>query len=271
MSKKGILKLYLFSLTLLAALTARAQPFLTFTGGIQQVLPDEEKYHDFLVPESDSARQLILELKGADGGWIEYTYIDRFNEQRTQRVNAGEGATISTTYRIGTGIGEIPPGATIRMVIGKRGQWAKYDLLPDGKFGAGGGGGTAILMSRGQSSAWQILMVAGAGAGAGVQKMGDQIKYYPGQAGNSDEYSYGNSHPDKIAEGGTSGGGGKSVETSGGGGGAYGNGEHQLGELHYGNAGWKDRNLSGEPLGGIGGTQAGCRNGGWGFGGGGSG
>lgn len=248
-----------------------AQTPLTIGGEVKLILADDEKFQDFVVPAKDSLDHLILEVEGSDGGWIEYTYIDRFNMTRTQRVNGGEGATVSAGFRIGNGLGDIRPGAILRMIIGKRGQWAKYDLLEDGSYGAGGGGGSAVLISKDNGQSWNVLLVAGGGGGAGVDKSTKGIDNNPGQPGNSEDRGTGGGSQNEIAVGGMFGSGGASVGYSGGGGGAFGDGTHDPGTLHYGNAGWKDHKLSGTPLGGIGGTQNKTRNGGWGFGGGGSG
>lgn len=238
---------------------------------IQLVSAQQESYLDLVVPKQDSLNLLILEAEGGDGGWIEYTYIDRFGAPRMQRVSAGEGATVSANYRIGKGFNDIPPGSTLRVIAGNRGQWAKYDLLPDGNFGAGGGGGTAILLSKDNGLSWQLLLVAGGGGGAGVHKQNEEIKYHPGQPGSSGEDGSGSGQLHEIVEGGTRGSGGQSTSLTGGGGGAFTDGRHENGSLYNGNAGWKDYRLSGQPLGGLGGTENGLRNGGWGFGGGGSG
>jgi hypothetical protein len=157
------------------------------------------------------------------------------------------------------------------MIIGKRGQWAKYDLLSDGNFGAGGGGGTAILLSKDSGANWQILLVAAGGGGAGVQKVDGETNYHPGEPGLSSEYANNGDLVQNTAQGGSYGSGGSSVGLSGGGGGAFSDGLHDKYNLNYGNAGWKDHKMFGQPLGGLGGTETGARNGGWGFGGGGSG
>lgn len=248
-----------------------AQAVLQADGQIHTVNSKKELFQDFVVPGADSFGRLILEVEGADGGWIEYMYKDRFNVERTQRVNAGEGATVSASYPIGTGLGAVPAGAIIRMIIGTKGQWAKYDLLPDGYYGAGAGGGSAILLSTDGGSSWQILMVAAGGGGAGVQKQSGEIKFNPGLPGSSAENGIGGERTLGAAAGGTFGSGGESVGNTGGGGGAYADGMHAAGTLYYGNAGWKDHKLSGQPLGGLGGTATAGRNGGYGFGGGGSG
>jgi len=254
-----------FSIT---KLTAQTQ--LETSGAVMLVLGDSEMFHDYVVPSLDSLVNLILEVEGADGGWIEFTYTDRFNMARTQRVNGGEGATVSAKFNIGNNLGDIPPGAILRMIIGQRGDWAKYDLLENGNYGAGGGGGSAILISKTNGKNWNVLLVAGGGGGAGVQKSSEVIHNNPGMPGNSGEIGIGGDERE-IAAGGRMGRGGESVDFSGGGGGAYGDGTHEPGILQYGNAGWKDHELSGIPIGGVGGIQSNTHRGGWGFGGGGSG
>ena len=93
----------LFSISL--STVAISQTTLLLDSQPQLVLSGDEQFQDFIIPKNDSLNQLILEAKGADGGWIEYTYKDRFNAIRTQRVQAGEGATVSAVYSIGTGLG----------------------------------------------------------------------------------------------------------------------------------------------------------------------
>ncbi|MEZ4941897.1 MAG: hypothetical protein R3D58_13545 [Saprospiraceae bacterium] len=241
------------------------------SGEVQLIKADDEKFQDFEVPKLDSLDQLIFELEGGDGGWVEYAYYDRFNTLRTQRVGGGEGATVSAGFRIGNGSGDIPRGAILRLIIGKRGEWAKHDLLDTGNYGAGGGGGTTVLMSKDNRQSWTVLLVASGGGGAGVQKTEKGIFDSPGLPGNPTDNGTGSGMQQNIASGGSQGQGGQFVQSSGGGGGAFGDGIHEPGALYYGNAGWKDKMLYKEPLGGVGGTQAGARNGGWGFGGGGSG
>ncbi len=264
-------QLYVLAITAMSAWTVQAQTPMIANGEVQLVSAQKEVFHDLVVPKPDSLNLLILEAEGGDGGWIEYTYVDRFNTPRMQRVSAGEGATVSANYRIGTGLNEIPPGSILRMIVGNRGQWAKYDLLPDGDYGAGGGGGTAILISKDNGQKWEILMVAGGGGGAGVHKNATEIKYYAGLPGSSAENGVGGDPLSMMVQGGARGEGGQSSQQTGGGGGAYTDGQHQDGILIYGNAGWKDYNLSKQPLGGVGGIQDSLRDGGWGFGGGGSG
>lgn len=249
-----------------------AQTFLKVNEMIHNIEALEETYQDFIIPENAAFREFNLEIEGADGGWIEYTYLDRFGTNRTQRVNGGEGATISATYTIGRNMGQIPPGSTLRFIIGNRGSWAKFDLLSHGGYGTGGGGGTAVLLSKDGGSNWLILMVAGGGGGAGVDTEEIDTQFNPGMPGASGDEGMGKTNSrNEAMPSGNRGSGGQSNKNTGGGGGAYEDGIHETGTLHYGNAGWKGHKLSGQPLGGLGGTQKGGYNGGWGFGGGGSG
>ncbi|MCB0563408.1 MAG: hypothetical protein KDD01_03445 [Phaeodactylibacter sp.] len=249
-----------------------SQPFLTADGEVHSIKALEETYQDFNIPEDTEFGQFNLEIEGADGGWIEYTYLDRFGTKRTQRVNGGEGATVSATYRIGYGGGQLPPRSVLRLIIGNRGERAKFDLLSEGGYGAGGGGGSAALLSKDNGATWQIIMVAGGGGGGGVDTKEIDTKYNPGLPGSSGEDGLGGEHSKMEAmPGGIRGSGGQSSGITGGGGGVYEDGQHETGALYYGNAGWKDHKLSGQPLGGLGGTEKDCYNGGWGFGGGGSG
>ena len=249
--------------------------FLIADGVIHTISSKHERYQDFVVPNRlHGYNQIIIEAEGADGGWVEYTYHDRFDTRRTKRVNGGEGATVTAVYSVAAGNPNITPGAILRFIVGVRGHYAKYDLLSDGYFGAGGGGGTAVLISKDGGANWKLLLVAGGGGGAGLRFLNhkEDVELNAGQPGSSNEHGYGGTHHNIImADGGLHGEGGRSYKNTGGGGGAFGDGKHTVGQLYYGNAGWKDKKLSEPPMGGLGGMQKGCVNGGSGFGGGGSG
>ncbi len=248
-----------------------AQSILVTDGKVYMVKAIKETYQDFTLPKQIPFDQFNLEARGADGGWVEYTFYDRFNAAHAQRVKGGEGATISASYSIGRNEGQIAPGSILRLIIGNRGRRAKLDLPPQGGLGAGAGGGTAILLSKDGGTSWQILMVAGGGGGAAVYATHDETKFSHGLPASSDVRGVGGGRLRNVAAGGTEEQGGNFSETTGGGGGTYQDGRHERGTLYYGNAGWKEHKLHGQPLGGLGGTQEDCRNGGWGFGGGGSG
>lgn len=240
-------------------------------GSVNIIEADLESYQDYIIPADISTGLLNLEAEGADGGWIEYNFYDRFKTSRTHRVNGGEGATISATFEIGTGLGQIPPGSIFRFVIGNRGQKEKIDLIPDEGIGAGGGGGTGVLLSKDDGNSWHLIMVASGGGGGGIKILREEVKSYSGSPGSSEEFPTKSSPTRQIATGGVRGGGGHAFESTGGGGGAFEDGIHEQGVLSYGNAGWKERRFGSAPLGGLGGTQKNGRDGGWGFGGGGSG
>lgn len=258
----------------LHALSAQ-ESYLIADENIQTILAQDERYQDFAVPEIPAGvDQLIIEAEGADGGWVEYTYYDRFNTKRTRRSNGGEGATVSAVYSLGNQHSQISPGDILRLIVGTRGKFSKFDLLTEGNYGAGGGGGTAVLLSKDGGGTWELLLVAGGGGGAGVRflNLQDDLELNAGQPGCSEENGFGgNHHQLMMADGGLHGQGGHSNGRTGGGGGAYGDGEHNEGQLHYGNAGWKEKKLGEMPMGGLGGSPSQCQNGGWGFGGGGSG
>lgn len=127
---------------LLHTISAPAQPLLIADGDVQTIEALEETYQDFIVPNDATFGQFNLEIEGADGGSIEYSYLGRFGAKRTQRVNGGEGA--SATYSVGKGSGQVSPGAILRFIIGNRGERAKFDLLSHGGYGAGGGGGAGV-------------------------------------------------------------------------------------------------------------------------------
>lgn len=251
--------------------TGFSQQALITDGTVNIIEADVERYLDFIIPRTMNSGQLNLEAEGADGGWIEYNYYDRFNTARTQRVNGGEGATISATFDVGTGFGQIPPGSILRFIIGNRGQKEKIDSIPAGGIGAGGGGGTGVLLSKDNGNSWHLIMVASGGGGGAIKIFKGEIKSRSGFPGSSEEVPTKSSQVKEIATGGTRGGGGHSFELTGGGGGAYEDGIHKHGLLNYGTAGWKEHRFGAAPLGGLGGSQEGSRDGGWGFGGAGAG
>lgn len=113
---------------------------------------------DFLVPDDVSAEYLYLRAEGGDGG---YRHIQDGNTTRF-KVAGGAGATIEATFAIGTGDNEIPPGSTVRMIIGTKG----YHRATQTEAGCPGGAGTAVMLKRRGEAEWRILVVAGGGSGA---------------------------------------------------------------------------------------------------------
>ncbi|MCB9306102.1 MAG: RICIN domain-containing protein [Lewinellaceae bacterium] len=114
---------------------------------------------EFRVPDNPDFKYLFLQAEGADGGQRHVKEIDgatRF------RVAGGSGATITAIFEIGTGADMIPPGATLRFIIGSQGE----TYTGQGQTGSGGGGGTGILFRKPNDPDWHMLVVAGGGGGA---------------------------------------------------------------------------------------------------------
>ncbi len=268
----GLYKVSVLLMNLLIfAFAASAQEVMNTNGEVHTIAAVLENYQDFIVPQNNSLQELNLEVEGADGGWIEYNYYDRFRSTRTQRVNGGQGATISATFEIGPGAGQIPPGAHLRFIVGNRAEREKIDVVPAEGIGAGGGGGTGVLLSKDRGTTWHIILVAGGGGGGAIKMEEDDIKSSQGLPGVTEQTNTSHTYTRQVKASGNTGDGGEFPLLTGGGGGAFTDGKFENGRLYYGNAGWKNRNFGEQPLGGLGGTHRESRDGGWGFGGGGSG
>jgi hypothetical protein len=186
---------------------------------------------------------LYLEAKGGDGGRRYYNdgmLIDN------HYADGGQGATLAGTFVIGTGPGQIPPGSTIRFIIGEKGG----NNNSGWEESSGGGGGTGILFKPpgAGNGKWQHLIIAGGGGGAYADSGAIQ------HAGKGGEAS-----PD--CEDGSAGSGGGWKE-----------GGKSAGEDKSGAAGWRNYDSTPAnpgPIGGNGGLL-GVNHGGWGYGGGGS-
>lgn len=143
-------------------------------------------YRDFTVPSEALGKYLHLEARGGDGGRV------NFDNPDLQVGKGGQGASVLGIFKIGPGGKEIPPGATIRIISGGKGEGYTNSGKPfDDKHGAGGGGGTGILFlppglspDNSTPSQWQLLMVAG-GGGGGYAKWGSRI--VDGLPGNDTE------------------------------------------------------------------------------------
>lgn len=219
-------------------------------------------YQDFTIPSGanlNGSNYITFFLKGADGGKSNGTYF--------VHRKAGGGATVEADLEIGSGPGQLKPGGTLRIIVGKNGTNGRGGGYA---IGGGGGGGTAVLYldPNGSSSCnnpslqlsdaascWVILAVAGGGGGAS--------EYEAGRNGKTNESGgSGNSNGNGGAGGSNGAGGGAGGTAGGGGGGGYsGNG-----------GGGTGRGDKGGFTGGEGGSgNARKRKGGYGYGGGGSG
>lgn len=233
---------------------------------------------DFTLPNTASG-YLYLAARGADGGNVHWS-------DGTIKAEGGEGATIMASFQIGTGNNMIPPGSTIRMLVGLHGENRLVSTTSLGHDGTGGGGGSGVLFKAPGQNNWTLLMVAGAGGGSTYA--GGDHKAYPGRPGvTSEDGSNGNDNGEGgEGAGGTdglAGGDSESVYSGAPGGGIFG---EERPYRQYGGTGWSAARIgdapyyvydfTNSPMGGQGGktwTVNGWifTGGGWGFGGGGSG
>ena len=265
--------------------------------GQQSTVLANGTYQDFVIPNNPQIVKISFFLRGADGGaailhmgqYIPVPFSDDiWLEIGSYAAGGGAGATVSATFNVGSGTGEIPLGSTIRFVVGVKGETgtANINTVPDlgtGSEYGGGGGGTAILFRPPAAVAnwaynWHLLGVAGGGGGAyqgvvsGVAYLLDSDGGAGREGGNGGEGSGVFS-----GEGGSEGEGGHTGNDGAGGGGANTDGWASNSCIYP----WEESNPSageggyGGVLGGHGGTDEGCDNlfessdGGFGFGGGG--
>lgn len=232
-------------------------------------------YQDFRIPNNFSGT-LFLRLWGADGGYAR-------PQLSGCQAGGGSGAFVNQRLPVGNGPNEIPPGSTIRFIIGQSGQshTTNGGVTSGSRSGAGGGGTAVAAKINGQ---WTVLSVAGGGGGAYARVTAGNCEVQSiGRSGNirsNGDGSWGNGTG--AAAGGTDGGGGGTTndpdtenDEVGGGGGAFHNGDGSaqfIGYFSGGHAGWANGPNSGEPTGGAGGDQFydSNKNGGFGFGGGGA-
>ncbi len=244
-------------------------------------------YQDFFIPDDPTITQISFTARGGDGG---FARIRNFipvpllpDIDVTCKVDGGEGASATATFRLGNGPDDIPYGSAIRMIVGGKGESGNAEIFggTSARYG-GGGGGTGILIKKPGSNTWEILLVAGGGGGA-YQGMGALIcvNSNPGLSGREEITGGRGGGGISRGSGGSAGNGGaaggvNNLEISGGGGGAFAPGRGitclslpiEVSEVGQGHPGF--------PEGGAGGQSNGCigfnmRDGGFGFGGGGAG
>ena len=124
-------------------------------------------YYDFTVPQAGAMPYLSLTARGGDGGKFDIKDILGHTARTGQ---GGQGALVKGVFKIGAGANELKPGSTLRVIVGQSGRSGVNNWGSVGNSGAGGGGGTGILYlpagaSETNTSAWQILAVAGGGGG----------------------------------------------------------------------------------------------------------
>lgn len=226
-------------------------------------------YQDFTIPEDLSIEELTFRLKGGDGG---------FAQLGSCKAGGGIGAIATAVFPVGEGNDDLQPGGTIRFIVGRAGEKGTGgSVIGTGFTYGGGGGGSGILYQAPGSNNWTILAVAGGGGGAYQGRIvGLCVDQDPGQGGRATTNGGDGTNGLNPGDGGINGTGGDgSLEFAGGGGGAFsaGGGVNCVELVDIVEVG---EGQEGFPEGGEGGGSEGCfsftfRNGGYGFGGGGSG
>ncbi len=154
---------YLISLLLFTNIRSYAQPELNDDGnlnliGIDNIVNDwEGEYQEYKIPADPEFDYIRFYLRGGDGGTATVN---------SNSAQGGDGATIEFSIKIGDGPNEIPPGKTLRFVVGKRGQDHTVSNPLGGTAISGGGGGTGIMLSGGGGNFSIPLAIAGGGGGA---------------------------------------------------------------------------------------------------------
>ncbi len=149
---------------------------------------DNKKVQEFKLPSDIKDGRIYLSAYGGDGG-------ARWNEDRDELLGGGgQGAQIGAWFEIGTGPNKIPPGATILLILGERGD----SVEKDGDGAGAGAGGSAIFFQE-KNGHWTLLIAAGGGGGGAKGYHGD-----PGEivgCVNNSSSSFGQFDVHCIAEG----------------------------------------------------------------------
>lgn len=143
-------------------------------------------YRDFTIPAGVEGKYLCLEARGGDGGTID------FRNDILHPGKGGQGAQVFGVFKVGSGINEIPVGATIRTIIGAAGE-SYSNHGQSARHSGGGGGGTGVLFlpgnldpAKADAKDWTILMVAGAGGGGHARWGGNILHGLPGNDSEND-------------------------------------------------------------------------------------
>lgn len=129
--------------------------------GLTNKITANGSYQDFKIPDVVHNPYIAFIARGGDGG---KSYTAKPDGTITHMGKGGQGATIASSFKIGSGDGELRPGSRIRVIVGMAGGSYK------GSAGGGGGGGTGVLyLPRGANehdpANWKILLLAGGGGG----------------------------------------------------------------------------------------------------------
>ncbi|MCB9053613.1 MAG: ricin-type beta-trefoil lectin domain protein [Lewinellaceae bacterium] len=248
---------------LLSSMAASGQPSLNMVNTtLTYSESDATHYYDYILPQNVTSKILYVYARGGDGG-----------AGNNVGKGGGGGAELWALIPIGSNPGELRPGSTLRFIPGRSGR-------SRGQFGSGGGG-TAVAWLGKDSTNWHILMVAGGGGGAGKDHTGSSANIWENGYGSGNDPDNAGKYTSDTSAGGTDGMGAIDGKTDGGaGGGAYGSGlhaydkggaSHPTGYKKYDSDGAAGMNAAGEPVGGSSSGSGDHLEGGYGFGGGGSG
>ena len=204
----------------------------------------DEQYQDATIPSNVSHDYLFLRAYGADGGYKRA----RSKPGGSKNTDGGRGALVEGYFKVGSGENEIPPGSTVRFIVGQKGT--NLSNAKDG--GAGGGGGTAIAFKAPGKERWHLLIVAGGGGGGRSSCCSLGAKGRPGRA--YDGFP-GKGYSEDCGEDNHYGGSARKSKNS----------------SCQGGQGWSGDFPSGAPVGGKSYRRKSWPVGGWGFGAGGSG
>jgi hypothetical protein len=133
-------------------------------------------FQDLVIPNNTLITKIRFSISGADGGAAilnmgqTFPFVG-FVTAFTYTAGGGNGAVVNGTFLVGSGAGKIPPGSTVRFIVGQKGETGSdnISLVTGGGTGSeygGGGGGTSVLFRRPGSTVWTLLGVAGGGGGA---------------------------------------------------------------------------------------------------------
>lgn len=126
----------------------------------QEYLHHAGDVQDYIIPDDITSGVVGVDLRGGDGGHrygVNFGITSYFGK-------GGGGATIRTSFEVGSNPDQINPGAILRVIPGEAGEARAYTL---GTACGGGGGGSALLLKQSlNDNDWIILAVAGGGGGA---------------------------------------------------------------------------------------------------------
>lgn len=192
----GLIVLFAF---LLSGLPIRGQTGITgsfIQNGGEAMIPQQGiVYQDFTVPNNTTRPYLKFTARGGDGGKAWIVGLKGFKYVTKHTAQGGQGATVSATFRIGNGVGELKPGSRIRTIVGAHGESGRNCKGCLGMTGGGGGGATGIIYlpagaDENVPDNWHILLVASGGGGGCAGTGGKDWSGRPGQITENGTYDF---------------------------------------------------------------------------------